>query len=85
LNCLAASSMDGASPMGGKAAAYGASLELPVVATGIPRQRENLRRCRHGSSSQDGFHEGWVNGRKLSCVKNGTGARYRSRAALPQC
>jgi hypothetical protein len=26
--------MDGASPMGGKAAAYGASLELPVVATG---------------------------------------------------
>jgi hypothetical protein len=29
-NCPAARSMDGASPMGGKAAVYGASLELPA-------------------------------------------------------
>jgi hypothetical protein len=30
VNCPAASSMDGASPMGGKAAVYGVSLELPA-------------------------------------------------------
>src|SRR5580704_19715882 len=42
-----------------------------IVAAGIPGQRERLKWCRQGFSSQDGFHQGWVNGRKLSRVKNG--------------
>jgi hypothetical protein len=43
-----------------------------IVVTGKPRRRESLRWCRLGLSSQAGFHQGWVNGRKLSRVKNGT-------------
>jgi hypothetical protein len=42
-----------------------------IVVTGKPRRRESLRWCRLGLSSQAGFHQGWVNGRKLSRVKNG--------------
>ena len=52
-----------------------------IVGTGKPRRRESLRWCRLGLSSQAGFHQGWVNGRKLSRVKNG--ARPPPQAAGP--
>src|SRR5216683_2683589 len=52
-----------------------------IIATGIPRQRNDGRRCpqfilpRHLNQDLMSwlFHQGWVNGRKLSRVKNGAG------------